>query len=192
MLAQLSALKLRLTIDPADTVDDTILTNFLKLVSGAFEKECNRLFTRTVAATFEFSADKREIIPDHYPIESITALDLKTDEATGWISQTLSGYLLRNAAVISLGAALGTCNDVARITYTGGYVLPGSTPTGNQTALPDELREACIEQSAYLYQNRKRLGLSSVSSEGGSIAIARANFLPLVADLLKQHTRITL
>jgi hypothetical protein len=38
--------------------------------------------------------------------------------------------------VFSVTAGLG------RVTYTGGYVLPGASPGAGQTALPDDLESA--------------------------------------------------
>ena len=50
---------------------------------------------------------------------------------------------------------------VARLTYTGGYVLPGTTPQSGQIALPDDLEQAAVEQVAFWFQNRDRLGLKT-------------------------------
>lgn len=197
-LAQLSAIKTRIGIPASDTADDSILTNFIKSVSGAFERHCNRRFDRAAGATYEFDAQKTEIIPERYPIEAVTAWDLKTDETTGWVAQTVTDYLIRQGCVISLPAALGVEGELGRITYTAGYVLPGTTPGAGQTALPDEVREACVEQVVYLYQNRKRLGVSSVSGQGGSIAkdaqsvVNPLPFLPQVMQALHQYERMLL
>jgi len=41
----------------------------------------------------------------------------------------------------------------------GGYVLPGTTPSAGQTALPDDLEQAAVEQVAYWFRNRDNTGL---------------------------------
>jgi hypothetical protein len=71
---------------------------------------------------------------------------------------------VRRACVISLLTPLGIASQQARVTYTGGYVLPGATPGAGQTALPAELEQACVEQAAYWYQNRHRLTRSKNKS----------------------------
>jgi len=106
-LAQLSAIKTRLELPAGDTQDDSILTNFIKLVSGAFEDHCNRKFDRQAGVTYEFDAAKTEIVPERYPIEAISAWDLKSDETSGWVAQTITDYLIRKGCVVTLPSSLG-------------------------------------------------------------------------------------
>jgi len=53
------------------------------------------------------------------------------------------------------------------VTYTGGYVLPGTDAEAGQTALPKDIELAALEQVAYWYQNKDRLGINNVAAEGG-------------------------
>ena len=98
MLAQLSTIKNRLGI--ADTVDDTLLTNFIKFASARFDRECNRVFERLSGATEEFSAADTELRLARYPIEAVTAFHLKADETEGWVAQTGVSYLIRETCVV--------------------------------------------------------------------------------------------
>jgi hypothetical protein len=101
--------------------------------------------------------------------------------------------LIRKQTVLSLTYRLGIEDELGRITYTGGYVLPGSTPGAGQTALPVEISQAASEQVAYLYQNRDRLGLVSVAGQGGLIQqFAQLDLLPFVKEVLKKHERYRL
>jgi len=129
---------------------------------------------------------------DRPPIELVSQFHLKTTEAEGWILQSSISYLLSPAkAVIELAEPIGIAGQLGRVTYTGGYILPGTTPTGNQIALPDELELSCIEQVAYWYQRRTQLGLLSVSSEGGSTVqqFQSSDLLPQVRAVLKRYER---
>jgi hypothetical protein len=189
MLTQLNTLKARLGIDLFDTQDDVLLTNFILLCTGRFEQECNRKFERAANDTYEFSASKMEIIPPRYPIESVASFHLKSRESDGWILQSAVDYLLRLGHVISLDVGLGSENEQARVTYTGGYVLPGTDPEAGQTALPAEIEQACLEQCVHWYQNRTRLGISSISDASGSIATAKLDLLPIVSPVLGRHER---
>jgi len=88
---------------------------------------------------------------------------VKTTESDGWVLQTEVEYLPSpQKCVVELAQPLGTMRQLGRVTYTGGYILPGATPTGNQIALPDALEQGCIEQVAYWYSRRTQLGLLSV------------------------------
>src|SRR6266478_7573654 len=137
MLTQLSTVKSRLAIVVTDY--DGILTNAIKAVSVRFDKETNRTLSRTTIATHEFDADDTEILPPCYPVESVTKFELKSNETDGWSEQTGVQYLIRPKCVISLSvplsSQLSTLNSsgLGRVTLTGGYVLPGDTPSAGQT-----------------------------------------------------------
>src|SRR4051812_36102950 len=142
MLTLLSTVKTRLAIDEFDLTYDTILTNAINAISFRFDKETNRTLARTVNITQEFSATDTEVCLTCYPFESLTRFELKTTEAEGWIEQTGIDFLIRNHCVLSLaqplnagqsGSDRSTLNaPQARITYTGGYVLPGTTVGAGQ------------------------------------------------------------
>src|SRR2546426_8490096 len=163
MLAQLSTIKSRLALVITDY--DDLLTNAIRAVSARFDKETNRTLSRTTTATHEFDASDTEILPPCYPIESVTKFELKSNETDGWSEQTGVQYLIRRKCVISLSARLNsqlsTLNSpaLARVTLTGGYVLPGTSPSARQNALPDDLEQTAVEQVAYLFRNRDTTSL---------------------------------
>ena len=191
LLAQLTTIKTRQGI--TDTTDDTLLTSLIEFASARFERETNRSLDRAVSTTEEFPADQTEIIVARFPIESVSQFHLKENETDGWVLQSDIDYLIRRACVVSLSAPLGTKYEQARVTFTGGYVLPGTTPGAGQTALPDDLEHACVEQVAYWYQNRHRLGLLSMPAEGRTFFnIAQIDLLPQVASILKRYERFYL
>jgi len=188
MLTQLTTVKNRLGV--TDTTDDTLLTNYIKSAGARFENACHRLFERAVNAVEEFSGDVTEIRVARYPIEAVSQFHLKENESDGWQLQSDVDYLLRRACVISLGGAFGGQRQQAKVTYTGGYVLPGTTPGSGQTALPDDIEQACVEQVAYWYQNRHRLGLLSVPADGRTFyQLAMIDLLPQVEGVLKKYER---
>ena len=191
MLTQLATIKTRLGI--SDTTDDTLLTNFIEFASARFERDTNRSLERGVNTTEEFSADQTEILVARFPLESVFSFHLKANETDGWLLQSNVDYLIRHACVISLSVPLGTKYEQARVTFTAGYVLPGTTPGAGQTALPDDLDHACVEQIAYWYQNRHRLGLLSVPAEGRTFFnVAQIDLLPQVKSIVKRYERFAL
>ena len=171
MLTQLSTVKARLAISDIDTTSDALLTNAIKAVGARFDRECNRTFARTENATCEFEAASTEVAVSCYPIETVTKWECKASESEGWLEQPAPPYLLRSACVISLRSPLSPSPSsfgLARVTYTGGYVLPGApdpqpaSPTSQPARLPDDLEQAVVEQVAWWFQNRDRLGLARV------------------------------
>src|SRR5437016_986355 len=130
MLTLLSTVKSRLAINEFDLQYDAILTNAIKAISARFDRECNRTLARTVGATEEFFADQTAICPACYPIEAVTKFELKCSEAEGWLEQAGVDYLIRRSCVLSLAQPLYAPRSTlhapqSRVTYTGGYVLPG-------------------------------------------------------------------
>jgi hypothetical protein len=56
--------------------------------------------------------------------------------------------------------------------------------------LPAELEQACVEQAAYWYQNRHRLGLRSVPAEGRTFyQLSEIDLLPQVQSVLRTYER---
>jgi Phage gp6-like head-tail connector protein len=193
MLTTLDTLKARLKIDLADTTDDAQLTRFLKHVSTRFERECNRKFDRLEDATDEFPANASDLVVARYPLESVSTFELKTSETAGWTALENVDYLLRPGGVIRLRGILGSESQLLRVTYTGGYVLPADTATPEQTPLPDDLEQACVEQAAFWYQRRDQLGIVNFSGEGGTLKLnEKADLLPQVQSVLRKYTRIVL
>jgi hypothetical protein len=191
MLTQLATVKTRLRLNSFDVDDDALITGLIRHASGRFALECNRTFDRGVDVTFEFRADQIDILPERYPVESVASFDLKSNETDGWIAQPNIVYLFSpERCVVELATTLGNSRQKGRITYTGGYVLPGATPDAGQTALPDELEQACIDQVVYWHQNRNRLGILSTAGEGGSIQNMKTlDLLPHVAAVLRKYER---
>jgi hypothetical protein len=192
MLCELLDIKTRLKIAEADVVDDDVLTNFILAVSGRFARECNRVFDYSATATYDFRADEMNIVVDRYPIVSVTSFSLKTTEAVGFVVETTTpDYVINGTrSIVELSAPLGTSRELGRVTFAGGYVLPGDTVGTGQTALPDDIEQAAIEQCAFYYRNKETLGLAGVSGEGGSISkLATADLLPNVQAMLRKFER---
>lgn len=190
MLTQLSTIKSRLGIIETDIQYDALLARAIAAVSERFEHECNRRLLRTENFTQEFSPDLTDINAACYPIETVGKFELKESEAGGWVEQTGVLYLVRSRCVISLERPLGSARQQARVTLTGGYVPPGTTPDPGQAALPRDLEQAAVEQVAYWFQNRDRLGLLRIWEYNGTYRhYADLDLLRSVKAVLFPYTR---
>lgn len=197
MLTQLTTVKARLAIPGSDTQFDDLLTRAIEAVSARFDRECNRTLARTAGAAQEFEATETEVIARCYPVEVVTKFELKSSEAEGWVEQMGTSYVVRGACVISLRLPLSvmtvspwTGPQVARVTYTGGYVLPGTVPGTGQAALPAELESAAVEQVAVWYQQRDKLGLTHHwPKDGIYMAFSQLSLLPQVSAILRPYRR---
>jgi hypothetical protein len=190
MLTQLSTVKERLGLAELETAFDPLLTRAIQAVSAWFDHRCNRSFAREVDAVHEFPADETELRPPCYPIESVSRFELKSDEINGWVVQPDTRFLLRRRCVISLPTRLSTYLDQARVIYTGGYVLPGHTPGPGQFPLPADLEHAAIEQVAYWFQNRDKIGLVRIWEYHATYRqFAEFELLPSVQAVLRKYER---
>lgn len=180
MLTQLPTLKARLGIPAFEISHDAFLADLIRFVTARFELECHRRFARRENATYDFRADALEVRVDRYPVENISGFQLRSAGGGDWENvPEVSAQISVADSVIELSAPLGHARDRARVIYTGGYVLPGHTAGTGQTSLPDELEQAALEQTTYLFENRNRLGLVSVGGGSGAIEILRdLNLLP--------------
>jgi len=160
----------------------------IEAVSVQFDKQCNRAFARSESATEEFEGDETEIIPVCYPIEAVTRFDLKTNKSDGWVEQTNAEFVVRRECLVSLARPLGTFRQQGRMTYTGGYVLPGGA---GQTALPADLEQAAVEQVAAWFQNRDKLGLVRHWPKGVIYEeFAQTDMLVSVTSVLEKYRRV--
>ncbi len=190
MLTQLPTVKARLGLLDTDLQYDSLLTNAIKAVSERFDRECNRRLARAENFTQEFAPDITELCAVCYPIETVSKFELKSNEGDGWLEQAGIEYLVRSRCVISLSRPLGSSRQLGRVTYTAGYVLPGTAAGDGQSALPADLEQAAVEQVAYWFQNRDRLGLLRVWEYNGTYRhYADLDLLRSVKAILFQYTR---
>jgi hypothetical protein len=190
MLTQLTTVKMRLGISEFEVKDDGLLTNFIKAFSAQAERECRRTLGRVADATQEFDGDAGQVVLESYPVEAVTKFELKSNEADGWVEQTNVKFVVRRQCIIALAARLGTSCQIGRVTYTGGYVLPGTTPGAGQAALPDDLEQAAVEQVAAWYQNKEKLGLIRHRPNKGTYdQMAQLDLLPNVRTVLGRYER---
>ncbi len=200
MLTQLATVKARLAISAEDTQYDALLTSAISAVSARFDRECNRTLARTESFTQEFPPDETEIIARCYPIESVAKFELKRSEAEGWVEQPGIEFLIRAGCIISLERSdnlqLSTffrqpC--LARITYTGGYVLPGADPAPPSppaTPLPADLEQAAVEQTAFWFHTRENPGTVRIWPSGGNyVQFADLDLIPSVRAVLERYRR---
>lgn len=199
MLTQLATVKARLALDPIDLTYDALLQRAIAAISARFDQETNRTLARAENATCEFPARDTVIFVARYPIEQVAGFALKFSESEGWLEQTGVECLIRSGCVIALENALGSGGSgsaLARVSYTGGYVLPGDPDPvalsggAPPQRLPAELEQAAVEQTAFWFQTRDQLGVLREWPKGGNyVQFADSDLLPAVREVLRRYTR---
>jgi hypothetical protein len=196
MLTQLTTVKARLALDPFDTTYDALLTSAIVAISARFDRETHRALARAENVTCEFPADASQIVVPCYPIESVAKFELKLSESEGWIEVPDVEYLILQRCVICLNSPFRTPHfalSLGRVTYTGGYLLPGGSPVPSAASLPAELEQAALEQTAFWFQTRDKVGVIRQWPAGGNYEqFADPDLLPSVRAVLAGYTRFAL
>jgi hypothetical protein len=193
-MTTLETLRIRCGIDSADTADDALLARLIVWATGLMQARCNRTFARAEDITHEFRADELCLVLPRYPVEEITAWEVRSSSLDSWAAVTDPAHHLDQAAGIVdfPGSPLGSRSERARITFTGGYVMPGATAETGQTALPGELEQAALEQCLRWYRDKDRLGLTGVNSQGSVSTPAGLVLLPDVLTTLEPYRRFNI
>lgn len=174
-------LKPLLTKAVSDVDDSTLLTSIVTWVSTEFERYCNRLFTKAERTKY-FDAGSKYYVVNAFPIDALATLTVIYDSD----EQTLASdyWVWYDEGVIEFQSTPSkTEPKQISITYTGGY-----ESVDGVLAVPDDIKYACVLQSAFVYRRRKDIGLSSASMPDGSISVmSPTKLLPDVVSILNRH-----
>jgi hypothetical protein len=196
MLTDLATIKTRLALDPFETTYDMLLLRAITAFSARFDCETNRTLARMENATWEFPIADTQVLVPCYPIETVSKFETKSTERDGWVEQLGVDHLILSKCVIALRTPLtatGCGVGTARVTYTGGYLVPGSPDLPGATRLPAELEQGAVEQIAFWFQTREKVGVTRQWPKGGSYEeFADPDLLPSVRSILARYTRFVL
>ena len=199
-LGSLTLLKSRLL--PAQAVAQTDQDGAITLlglgVARWFEQLCDRRFDRVEGDIYLTRSDRTYVVVPRYPLETVTGLDwlLIDSNAGAWMPSGLPYLLFPHSGLIDFAEAIGTRDMQLRVTYTGGYWWDqtednsGVLPTG-AFPLPNDLQYAWLEQAAFLFERRNKLGLEKIT-HNGTFAVAPADLLPHVSRILASYRRNSL
>lgn len=180
--------------------DDT-LTALGQGVAAAFEKFCNRKFYRTEDDTVTFSGAREVFVLPRYPVENVTAIELQSTYAGGWVAQDVSQVLQVNlvSGLVRFGGTLGSDLDLYRLTYTGGYWWSTTeSADGTETApagaasLPADILEAWLQQCHVVWDKRDKLGLGIGADPDVKQKLGTAELTTAVKERLTPHIRYQL
>ncbi|MEA3367985.1 MAG: hypothetical protein U9R68_07715 [Planctomycetota bacterium] len=179
-----------------DAVIDQIRTGF-----DAFaDRFTRRVLSQTDSDVTEYytgGCDTLQLV--RYPVIAVTSIKesftYDFDSATALTAD--SDYRLIGGGVKGLLLRL-YCDwpdqpDGVQIVYRGGFAEPDAELGDGETALPDDLREAAIEQCSFIFKRKDDIGLSGVGFDGGSFnKFSAIKLLPTVKAVLESYRRISL
>jgi|GEM_PF-703485 len=196
-LCTLADVRTRLGYPTTTTDDDDMIYDAIRGVSAQFDSYCNRtLLLNATAATETYDGGGELLVVKRYPIVSVTsvkeATDYDFDNADALTVNSAYRLMEEKGIIASLNGRFITGADVVQVVYTGGYVAPSDTVGTGETALPDDIREAAIEQVSFLVKRKDDIGLTAVSAQGVNITkFSPIDLLPNVKRILNKYRRWT-
>lgn len=170
-----------------------------KGAAAAIENYCNRKFGRVVGETFTGPADRTHHILPRYPVETVTKVEFKADETTGWQEQTSNAYVILKPepGIIYFGATLGPHWSQVRITYNGGYWFDeteenNDTLPSGATALPQDVKLAWFLHCQTIWQTLDKLGTDITktgTAQTTGATLSGLDMSPAVKSMLGQFIR---
>ena len=170
-----------------------------KGAAAAIEQFCNRKFGRVVGDTYTGPADRTHCILPRYPVESISQVEFKSDETTGFVVQTDNAYvaLKSESGIVHFGASLGPHWSQIRITYTGGFWFDeteenNDTLPSGATALPQDVKLAWYLHCQTIWQTLDKLGTDITktgTAQTTGATLSGLDMSPAVKAMLGQFIR---
>jgi len=146
----------------------------LDAVQSHFENHTQRLFDlKTHTQKFRvkaFSSSKFYVFAT--PINDVSSVTVN--------SEPVDTFTILDDCIDLTGLATG---DKVEIEYIGGIVDVDDI----DNTLPQDLKKAAIYQVAFEYQNRIKIGATTIGLQGDSTTIPEINLLPNVVDILKPY-----
>jgi hypothetical protein len=194
-ICTLADVKDRLGITSTDY--DLVISRIISGIGSLFDTVTGRsLIVNAADVTEYYKGLSPLLVVKRYPIVSITsiteALDYDFSNATALVANT--DYRLTDDGAGGILHRIYTywpdVPDAVQVVYRGGYCSAGQTPGSGETAMPNDLREAAIEQASFIFKRKDDIGLTSVAFDGGSIGKSSPmKLLPMVEQTLKPYWR---
>jgi hypothetical protein len=192
-LCTLSDIKERLGI--VDAAHDIALNRIIEGIGSLFDSyTCRSLILTAADSTDYYTGCGPSLQVRRFPIVVITSIK----ESYDYEFDADSLLIVNEDYRLLTGGKLGIIRrvysdwldvpDSIEVVGRGGYCAADITPGEGEFYLPSDLREAAIEQATFVWKRKDDLGLSSVSSDGGSInKFSDMDLLPMVKRILDKY-----
>jgi len=196
-LTTLPTLKQWLPVASTNNNDDTTLARLLTAVSMDFLRATRRpdLLLSTYTEVHQGDGSSR-LVAFHWPIVAVTDLTIAGSEVTASADKIALGYYIdadidpERIWQVYLNGYVFTDGAAVKLTYSAGYVQPGTTPTAGQIALPGDIEQAVIDWCGYRYKQRLNVGVSSRrSTEGETAHLEIIDAPPNVLQVIERYKR---
>ena len=192
-LITLAQFKAYAAISTTDAARDAAIEAIIDAVSSFF---CSFLGREIALTTYtnEYMDGNGEpdLLLPYYPVKTISSI---TEDDAALTEGLTADYLLyaKEGRLHRMGGNWLNLPKAIKLTYSAGYIVQGATPSTGETALPLDLKLACMMQvgAEWKRAQRSEWGLSGISVEGGSISmLSQDSLLPQVLAILRGYKGI--
>jgi hypothetical protein len=162
--------------------DDTQIELLIDGIVAKFKEFTGRgLYTAAYTEVLD-GRNTSEITVKNPPITAITSVTVGGEAYSVAATSTAAGYQFSDQQVYLLNVVRGFRRGKRNVTivYTGGY-----------TTIPQDLKEAALQQACFEYKRRRHEGENSMNlGNGEQLVYEPADFLPAVKTVLMRHMRM--
>ena len=164
-------------------VEDENLETVINGVSTFFESYCDRTFHSTTYTEYLDGSGVKYLIPNHYPITSVTSI--YDDSSWGWGGDYLvdsDDYRIMNDQnTILKDGTWATGDENIKLEYVAGY-----------STIPDDLKLACLQQCVYEIKMISAKQISHRTLPDGTILYENVSLISLVKMILNNFRRVSI
>ena len=172
---------LKTFLEEEDADFDDLFAQIIPQVSSQIETYLNRSL-KEEARTEYFSGGRRYYYVSAFPINPSPAPIVAEDYVTQTDNEDY--FIFENDGLFEFQYETSIWRPkIIKITWTGGYA-----ESDGVLAVPDDMKQACIQQCAYVFKRRRDLGNSGTSTPNGNISYTAAlDLLSNVKTILGPH-----
>lgn len=159
--------------------DDSLLTQLIASESAFIESWTNRTFNVTTQTDIFSGGGGQEHTFKFFPVVSVTSLAINGTVIPAAATINDYGYMVFDDRLLLIGYNFGWGKRSCIVQYSAGY-----------SAIPLEIKQACIEMVSIRYKERDRVGLNSKSMAGETTAYNVKALPDHVKSILNQYKRV--
>lgn len=145
---------LKAAMEISGTESDALLERLIKVAEAVVDRYCKRTFAEA-QYTEEYKGSGTQYLNlKHYPVSTLTKVYENVNFIADpiWNDMTADAYLKAESGQIYVYSGFFNKERHYKIQYKAGY---------KSDKIPEDVKQACVDIAAYLYQNRKSQGLKS-------------------------------
>ncbi|WP_051516914.1 head-tail connector protein [Herbaspirillum sp. RV1423] len=178
-LTTLANVKQWLKIDPAMTDDDVLLQRLITAISGFIQTWLNRSFAITPYIETLDGKGKTRMMCSNYPVTAVAGVTINGQPVPASADIFSPGYYFDQYKIglRSFCFVKGESNVV--LSYSAGFANT-----------PPEIEQACIETIALRYSEKDRVGYSSKTLAGETVAFTITDFPKSAMTVMNNYKKV--